>query len=139
MGGIRAPQAPYEVKRSVQELAEKTIIKEIPCPKQGAEIVDLKDKLAKEGQVSLKLRERVGIAEDKASRLDRDCIRLQSLLSMAEKRISEAKKPVEKVKMAEFEGKIIIKEIEKPVLNKKMLIFYTLAALAIGLGIGVIL
>ena len=144
MGGIRAPQHPFELKRSVQKIDAapleviKEVIKEIPCSKQSAELEVIKQKLENEGKTCLSLRMELRQLENKASELDRDNARLKAIVAMAEKRHSEQKSSIKPLAI-EKEVKTESILVEKPVLDKKMLIIYTLAALASGLGIGVLL
>jgi len=150
MGGIRAPQRPFEVKRLVQTIAEKPIyvlkevevlkevLKEVPCALQGAEIVCLKEKLKEEGRKVL----HYSLEKTKTSAALAD---LQADLNQAKALLLIAEKRVDLRFMAEKDTKVVVKETEKVVLelskapNKKMIIIYTLAALASGLGIGVLL
>lgn len=133
MGGVYPPQKPFNLKLSVQEINAEPIIKEVPCSKQSAELQLIKDRLNKEAQTSLTLRDKLGLSENKVSELKQNYVRAQSLLNMAERRLSEKKKEIVKEIQTE------IQTVEVPVYNKRKIIIYVLAALAGGLGIGVLL
>ena len=150
MGGIRAPQRPFEVKRLVQTIAEKPIyvlkevevLKEVPCPKQAGELIEIKGRLAKEGETSARLRDKCTILTDDIIQVTNNHRVTLSKLEMAEKRLKSSDvgdfTALNALVQEEF-PEVRTEIMEKLVLDKKLLIIYTLAALASGLGIGVLL